>query len=936
MKIRILLTWFLVIPPISDASEPKDFPKSADKRLVVEKFASEPDIVHPIGADFDKRGRLLVIESHTHFPPTGYPGPKHDRVRIIEDTNGDGKADRFRTFFEGTKMTMDIAVHADGSVYLATRNEILRLEDTDGDGKADAKKRIVFLDTKGNYPHNGLSGLAFDAAGDLYFGLGENLGAAYKLHGSDGSVIADEGEGGNVFWCTKEGKKLRRVATGFWNPFGVCIDIFGRIIAVDNDPDAMPPCRMLYVVEGGDFGYQFRYGRSGRHPFQSWNGQLYDTLPMMAGVGEGPCEVISYEYAGLPDEYQGDFLVASWAEHRIERYSVKSDGAGLKATRLPFVQGGNDFRPVGIAVAPDGSLFVTDWVLRDYKLHGRGAIWHIRPRVAKRIERSNDPRETLFHPDRRIREQAARKLWQQGEAGREFLRQQLTHRRDRVRAVCLATLLAHGDRKCDWEKIAKNDPSNALRALAVGGLIQRGDDVVDFVTNNQPAEVRRAALAGLDANKPTDRQTLFALLADKDPYLRQAALHRLAQFPDVLAKLDAASLKHPQQRMGLLLACRANHATNQLAKFLADPDPEVRFLAVKWIADEKLQAYRPALVQALNDPRLNVPHYLAYATALGRIDGRKVSQREMHDFFFARLTDAKSTPAVRLMALRALPADYKKLTPAHLGKMLQADEPELRLEAVRVLCEHPSKQKFSLLKRIVDDNDMPLVLRLQAVAGLSERAEDYVADLLKLAEGDHRPLREEALRALVQTKLTGEQKKRLEKLEPADFVARVLGKPFTGNRPAADQIDAWLGLLEGPADAEAGRRIFFHPKLANCARCHRIDGRGADIGPDLSTIGRMGRRHLLESILQPGNQVAPYYQVWALTTIAGKSYTGLLYRTYLDEQTYIDPQGKQFKVNAKEIEAREALPTSLMPDKLADQLTIQELRDLLRFLEERK
>jgi putative membrane-bound dehydrogenase-like protein len=163
-----------------------------DARLKITLFAAAPDIVHPVALDFDAPGRLLLIESHTHFPPAGYKGLKHDRIRVIEDTDGDGKADRFTTFFEGTTHTMDIAVHASGAVYVATRNEILRLRDTDGDGKADVKERIVFLDTRGNYPHNGLSGLCFDSAGGLYFGMGENLGASYKLIGADGVTIMGE------------------------------------------------------------------------------------------------------------------------------------------------------------------------------------------------------------------------------------------------------------------------------------------------------------------------------------------------------------------------------------------------------------------------------------------------------------------------------------------------------------------------------------------------------------------------------------------------------------------------------------------------------------------------------------------------------------------------------------------------------------------------
>src|SRR3954447_26080968 len=108
-------------------------PRSLDPRLEIVQFAASPDIVHPIACEFDKKGRLLVVESHTHFRPTDYKGPEFDRIRILEDTKGTGKADKFTTFWEGTKFTMDLAVHPiDGSVYVATRNEIFRLRDTMG------------------------------------------------------------------------------------------------------------------------------------------------------------------------------------------------------------------------------------------------------------------------------------------------------------------------------------------------------------------------------------------------------------------------------------------------------------------------------------------------------------------------------------------------------------------------------------------------------------------------------------------------------------------------------------------------------------------------------------------------------------------------------------------------------------------------------------
>ncbi len=927
-------------PADGGIKQPPEVPRVLDPELCVELFAAAPDIVHPIGIAFDRKGRLLVIESHTHFRPKDYQGPAHDRVRVLEDTDGDGKADRFTTFFEGTRFTMDIAAHPDGSVYLATRNEILRLRDTRGDGKADVKERIVFLDTKGDYPHNGLSGLSFDSRGDLYFGLGENLGAPYRLVGRDGTTLTGGGEGGGVFWCTADGKKLRRVATGFWNPFGTCQDIFGRLFAVDNDPDAMPPCRLVHVVEGGDYGFQFRYGRSGRHLFQAWNGELPGTLPMVSGTGEAPCEVLSYESDGLPAKYRGDLLVTSWADHRVERYTLHERGASFTSQGRPFVQGGKDFRPVGLAVAPDGSLFVSDWVLSNYNLHHRGAIWHVRRKKPIKPDRPTDPRRALASAHRPLREKAARTL--AGTAGgRDELRRRLTDADVRVRAASLTALIDAGDRRTDLASMAEKDPSTALRALAVRALAARGDDSRRFLDARYPAALRWEAIASLTHKEDVPR--LVRLLADKDPFLQTAAVTQLAHHPELLAEVKRP-LPDAGQRLGLLLAYRASgrpEGVRLLPEFLADPDPEVRFLAAKWISDQQLAQFRPLLVKALADRTLNVRMYSAYSTALARVDRQEVNEAKMAEYFFDRLRDDKSPPALRVMALQLIPPRHGRLTLDLLTRLLHQADPALRLEAARALSEHPSPKRKQVLLEAANDARLGEAVRAQALLGLADHAQELIDPLLGFARGDNAVLRDEALRALTDTKLRAGQRTQLADLArrrpgTADLVARVLGKPFTTGRPAPGHLDAWLERLKGPADAGAGRRVFFHPRLAGCFRCHRVEGRGQEVGPDLSTIGRTPRRHILESILQPSNLIAPHYQTWQIETADGKVYTGMLVKTVLDEYTYLDAKGNLFKLNTRDVTETRPLPVSIMPDKLADVLTDQELRDLLAYLDSRR
>ncbi len=190
----MLSTLFLVaLIATGDAPATEEPPRSLDPRVVIEEFAVHPDIVTPTGIAIDHSGRVLVAECHTHFRPPDYTGPPADRIRAFVDTDGDGRADKITNFYEGGTATMNLAVYEDGSVFVATRMDVHRLWDRNGDGVADDRQLIARLETAGNYPHNGLSGFAFDGLGNVYFGLGENLGADYRLIGADGAALTGGG-----------------------------------------------------------------------------------------------------------------------------------------------------------------------------------------------------------------------------------------------------------------------------------------------------------------------------------------------------------------------------------------------------------------------------------------------------------------------------------------------------------------------------------------------------------------------------------------------------------------------------------------------------------------------------------------------------------------------------------------------------------------------
>jgi len=386
-----VLTW----PIIVNAASQIALPRVEDSQLRLQLFAAEPEIVTPIGIAVDSRERIFVIESHTHFPKKDYPGPKSDRVKIFVDRDKDGKFDTNTVFAEGFRFAMNLRFSPKGELYLVHRNGVVILRDRNNDGVCDEQKSIVEMDTRGNYPHNGLGGIAFSSDGWLYLGMGENLGEAYTIRGSDGSSHSGGGEGGNVFRCKPDGSQLQHVATGFWNAFALEFNRAGYLFCVDNDPDSRPPCRLIDVVQGGDYGYRFRYGRSGLHPFSAWNGELPGTLPMVAGSGEAPSGILDCDRASLPAKYYGGLFVTSWGDHRLEFYRPVDAGASLRAERETVVSGDEWFRPVGIAPAPDGSIYFTDWVDADYSVHGKGRIWKLSSRAPK-----TNPPEIRASPDR--------------------------------------------------------------------------------------------------------------------------------------------------------------------------------------------------------------------------------------------------------------------------------------------------------------------------------------------------------------------------------------------------------------------------------------------------------------------------------------------------------------------------------------------------------
>lgn len=903
-------------------------PVALDDRLIVELIAAQPDLVTPTGVAVDARGDIWVVENHTHQRPVGYKGHETDRIRVFSDFGPNGKARKIRTFADGFRDTMSLAFGPEGKLFVATRAALYQLRDRDGDGTADERIPLVRLETKGNYPHNGLAGFAFDAHDAMYFGLGENLGESYKLIGSDGVTLTGGGEGGSVYRCRPDGSKLARVATGFWNPYHQIVDAFGRLFIVDNDPDARGPCRLVHVVEGGDYGYRFRYGRKGHHPFVCWNGELPGTLPMASGTAEAPSGFVAYESDGLPEDYRGKLLVTSWGDHVVENFTLSPRGASVQASSKVMLRGGQDFRPVGIAVAPDGSLVVSDWVDKSYPVHGKGALWRVRAKnppaktatlddvAAADVKRLH---ELLDHPRIEVRRSAARRLAQSGELALDA---------PSVRAR-LEALWASGHAGTEGEtreRKALTDPAGEVRAEAVrllGGRLDAAE--VRRALHDKDPIVQHAALRSLSQQNSAEA---VRFLDSEDPFLYSAAVKALAHPSNV--PLLRSELKHPaaRRRLGALLALRqaGEEGRSALPELLADADPSVRRAAIQWVGEEGLKDHVEALRTAAAKAPVSREVFTAWLAAESLLAGAKPNQDEMIEESLLRvLRDGKRPAAVQAMALRMLRPDHPSLKSDELAKFVAGRDAELRDEAIRSLAMRSDDAAQAQLRDVVRQSDIPLSLRLTATAGLgrSAQASDESRRVL-LGLLEQKDLRSEALRSLRGVK-DAEIEKRIASLEVP-----------TEPRPTTPAD--WQKALAVGGDAEAGERLFFHARGPNCSTCHRIDGRGGETGPDLSVIARtFDRERLVKAILTPSAEIQPRYVAWRILTRDGRVRTGTLALEGHDSTlTLVDAEGKMVKINRLDVEEREALPTSIMPDNLHTLMTVEEFRDLIAYLAGRR
>ena len=644
----------------------------------VNLFAAEPKLASPVAISVDDKGRVYVAEEHrlgrgaaenrdnAAFKFSFFldddlrsntladrlanykkwqakmPGGMDwfsnysDQVRLVEDTDGDGKADRSSVFAGGFNDPLDglaagVLAH-NGDVYFTCIPNLWKLRDTKGTGVADQREKLLtgFGPNIAFFGHD-LHGLIVGPDGKLYFSVGDR---GFDVTSKEGKHFAGP-RNGAVFRCDMDGSNFEVVMRGLRNPQELAFDQYGNLFADDNNCDKGDHGRLVYVLEDADAGWNMAY-QTIPAPYMAgpwfaermWHlpnaGQPAWILPPVGKIGTGPAGFLFTSGTSLPARYKNAFIMCNYTGGGgLESWRLKPKGAGFE------IEDYHDFlKPImatDVEQGPDGKLYVSDFVNLDWS--GKSLGGRVYTVFDEQKQKSADVTETkelfaagfarrkpaelaklLAHPEMRVRQRAQFALAEQGAA-------------DTLAAVAAK----------DAEPLAR------LHAIwGLGQLARKNPDavkpVVPLLDDADPEVKAQAAKAIGDAKFPGSEAKLVALLGDPaprvkhfaatalgklrhrpavgplfdvlkankdaDPFLRHAAVAALVRIADAEAVHAKATDESAAVRLGAVLVQR-KLGDRRVARFLTDADLFVRTEAARAVHDLPMTDLYPELAKVL-------------------------------------------------------------------------------------------------------------------------------------------------------------------------------------------------------------------------------------------------------------------------------------------------------------------------------------------------
>jgi putative membrane-bound dehydrogenase-like protein len=523
--------------------------------LAVSLFASEPMVRNPTDMDIDERGRVWITEGvnyRSSFQPWGILQKEGDRIVILEDTKGNGIADKETVFYQGPEINAALGICVLGNQAIVSCSpNILVLTDTDGDGKAD-KKEVLFSGISGIDHDHGVHAVVFGPDGRFYFNMG-NYG--HQLKDRNGKPVVDLAgnqvnanghpyRGGMVIRCNPDGSDVEVLAHNFRNPYEVAVDSFGTMWQSDNDDDGNRGVRINYVMEYGNYGYSDEMTGAGWTekrtnlekdiPHRHWHQNDPGVVPNLLLTGAGaPTGIAVYEGGLLPEIFRNQIIHADAGTRVVRAYPVHADGAGYRADSVDLLTTPDSwFRPADVCVAPDGSVYVADW--NDAGVGGHnmadrdpdtmtGRVYRLAPPGAKPSAPKLDLKSAagcvraLQSPNLSTRYLAWTELHElQQKAEKELLKLWRAENDPRMRARALFLLARIQGSEQKYVQLALKDKNPDLRITGLRIARQLKLDVIPLVkqlVNDPSAQVRRECAIALRHNSSPEAPALWAALA---------------------------------------------------------------------------------------------------------------------------------------------------------------------------------------------------------------------------------------------------------------------------------------------------------------------------------------------------------------------------------------------------------------------------------------
>ncbi|MBD2701301.1 c-type cytochrome [Spirosoma sp. BT702] len=946
------------------------------KGFKVQQFAAEPLVTNPTNMDVDERGRVWVTESHNYDVAPAEFDKKGDKVVILEDVNGDGRADKRTIFFEhpGMKSPMGLLIGED-CVFLAQAPYLLTLFDTNHDDHAD---RIDTLFSGFGQRDHGIHAPFWGPDGKLYFSMGNNGGEVRDKHGKPildvaGNPVNGKGNpyrNGLILRCNPDGSHLETIAHNFRNHYEPTLDSFGNLWVSDNDDDGNESVRIDYVMEYGNYGFAdeitgaawtaSRTNLEKTVPARHWHQNDPGVIPTMLITGAGsPAGLCVYEGTQFPAIYQNQLLHAEALYNVVRSYTTQKQGAGYTASIRNVLKSSQQwFRPVDVSVAPDGSVMVADWY--DPGIGGgtaadanRGRIYRVNygekatyraPKL--RFDTPEAATEALKNPNWAARRKAWASLQKMGSKAENSLQKlyQSTNSIWRARALWLLAQLPSTGITYLTQALRSSNPDLRITALRVARQQENFPFALCATLANDPApEVRREWAIALRFLKTPEAAESWATLAMHHTGKDRWYLEALGIGSDLNADacFDAWQRKvganwNTSAGRDIVWRLRSAKTLPLLGQFIRQTSNTTETLRYFRAFDFHPSAKKnDVLLSLLDDSRPDIQRL-----ALEHIDGSNVVRNEtlnraletalstagqtesyVHLIEKFHLTDKRDQLlnlvrccASQQVGIEAMQLLWKFGEKEFVRQRLRDDK---TAEAIMTALKgNGSPDALSLMSGIMLDETRPIELRKTATRLLGS---SWVGERALLDEVKKKSF-PDVLKPTASSVLFGAFRNEIKR-EAADYLPKPAGKN-------GEPLPPVYLLVHENGVANKGKTIF----AQNCQTCHRVQQTGVLFGPELSKIGaKLSKEGLFRAILYPDEGINYGYETYQIHTRDGGQLMGLLGSESNDEVVLKLPGGTKQTLRKNDIRSKVKAPQSMMPP-FGEALSKQELVDLVTYL----